>query len=80
METEWDVLKDRGVFELVDAPPDAHIIDSMWVFVNKYDADSNIIRCKAHLVAKGYTQIVFSSPVKSSFFTSKRGNWQPQPV
>ena len=25
-------------------------------------------------------QIVFSSPVKSSFFTSKRGNWQPQPV
>ena len=57
METEWDVLKDRGVFELVDAPPDAHIIDSMWVFMNKYNADSNIIRCKAHLVAKGYTQI-----------------------
>ena len=24
--------------------------------------------------------LVFSSPVKSSFFTSKRGNWQPQPV
>ena len=24
--------------------------------------------------------VVFSSPVKSSFFTSKRGNWQPQPV
>ena len=25
-------------------------------------------------------RLVFSSPVKSSFFTSKRGNWQPQPV
>ena len=24
--------------------------------------------------------VVFSSPVKSSFFTSKRGNWQPQLV
>ena len=24
--------------------------------------------------------IVFWSPVKSSFFPSKRGNWQPQPV
>ena len=24
-----------------------------------------------------YKQVVFSSPVKSSFFTSKRGNWQP---
>ena len=25
-------------------------------------------------------QLVFSSPVKSSFLTSKWGNWQPQPV
>ena len=24
-------------------------------------------------------KVVFSSPVKSSFFASKRGNWQPQP-
>ena len=28
----------------------------------------------------GHFYLVFSSPVKSSFFTSKRGNWQPQPV
>lgn len=27
METEWSVLRERGVFELVDAPPDMHIID-----------------------------------------------------
>ena len=57
METEWDVLRDRGMFELVDVPPDMHVIDSMWVFANKCDADSKIIRHKAHLVAKGYTQI-----------------------
>ena len=57
METEWGVFNDRGVFELVDAPPDMHIIESMWVFANKYDADGKIIRCKARLVAKGYTQI-----------------------
>ena len=24
--------------------------------------------------------LVFPSPVKSSFFPSKRGNWQPQPI
>jgi hypothetical protein len=29
---------------------------------------------------KAPARVVFSSPVKSSFFTSKRGNWQPQPV
>jgi len=57
MEMEWEVLKERGVFELVDAPPDVHVIDSMWVYANKYDANGNIIRCKALLVTKGYTQI-----------------------
>jgi hypothetical protein len=57
MDTEWRALWDRGVFELVDAPPGANIIDSMWVYANKYDADGNIIRRKARLVAKGYTQI-----------------------
>lgn len=51
------VLKERGVFELVDAPSGAHVIDSMWVYVNKYNTDSDIIKCKARLVAKGYTQI-----------------------
>ena len=57
METEWAVLKERGVFELVDAPSGAHVIDSMWVYANKYNTDSDIIKCKARLVAKGYTQI-----------------------
>lgn len=57
MDTEWGVLKERDVFELVEAPPDAHVIDSMWVYANKYDADGDIIRRKARLVAKGYTQI-----------------------
>ena len=27
-----------------------------------------------------WSGVVFSSPVKSSFFPSKQGNWQPQPV
>ena len=36
MEMEWDVLRDRGIFQLVDAPPDMHVINSMWVFANKY--------------------------------------------
>ena len=31
-------------------------------------------------VPRNRQELVFSSPVKSSFFTSKRGNWQPQPV
>lgn len=45
------------MFKLVEAPTDAHVIDSMWVYANKYDTDGNIIKRKARLVAKGYTQI-----------------------
>lgn len=57
METEWAVLNERGVFELVEAPPDARVIDSMWVYAHKYTADGDIARRKARLVAKGHTQI-----------------------
>jgi hypothetical protein len=63
METEWSMLRERGVFKLVEAPPDAHVIDSMWVYTNKYNADGDIIKRKARLVAKGYAQIVFAGPV-----------------
>ena len=57
MEAEWAVLKEREVFRLVDPPPGAHVINSMWVYANKYDADGNVIRRKARLVAKGFSQI-----------------------
>ena len=56
-EAEWDILRERDVFKLADTPSGTHVIDSMWVSTNKYDTDGNIIRCKAHLVAKGYIQI-----------------------
>ena len=34
-----------------------HIIKSMWLYANKYDADGNVIQHKAHLIAKGFLQI-----------------------
>ena len=57
METEWAVLAEREVFRLVNPPPGTHIIKSMWVYANKYDADGNVIWHKARLVAKGFLQI-----------------------
>ena len=36
--------------------------------------------CKGSASVNGCCHVVFSSPVKSSFFPSKRGNWQPQLV
>ena len=50
-------LSDRQVFSLVDLPADAHVLGCHWVLTNKQDADGNIIRRKARLVAQGFTQI-----------------------
>jgi hypothetical protein len=57
METEMDILLERQVFKWVEAPSDAHIIDSKWVFANKYDAAGNITKRKARLVVRGFNQI-----------------------
>ncbi|KAG6863320.1 hypothetical protein C0991_006750 [Blastosporella zonata] len=50
METELDVLEKRKVWKLVDetsVPADKKVINCMWVYANKYDADGNIVKCKA---------------------------------
>ncbi|GKD74573.1 hypothetical protein Tco_1332855, partial [Tanacetum coccineum] len=45
-----------GVRELVDKPFSKAFIGLKWLWKNKKDEESNIIRNKAHLVAKGYLQ------------------------
>jgi ssDNA-specific exonuclease RecJ len=41
----------------VDAPKDANIVQSRYVFCYKHDTAGNIIKYKAQLIAKGYTQV-----------------------
>lgn len=57
MEEEMAVMERMGVFKLVPRPKDQHVVGSKWVYDNKYDADGNIKRRKARLVAQGFTQI-----------------------
>ena len=42
---------------LVPTPSHTIIIRTKWIFKNKIDEFSNIVRNKVRLVAKGYTQI-----------------------
>ena len=64
-----------GKFKLSDVPPVPCGVLQIEV---TFEIDANgIMKVSA---SAGILHIVFSSPVKSSFFTSKRGNWQPQPV
>jgi hypothetical protein len=54
---ELTVLQDAKTWVLVDPPPGANIVGSKWVFRVKKDADGNIARKKARLVAQGFSQV-----------------------
>ena len=57
MKEELDQIEKSGTWELVPRPQDKNIIDTKWVYKNKLDENGKIIRNKARLVCKGYTQM-----------------------
>ena len=57
IEEELATLKKAGTWRMEEAPPEANIIGSKWVFKAKKDAAGNIARYKARLVAQGFSQI-----------------------
>ncbi|GKF71034.1 retrotransposon protein, putative, ty1-copia subclass [Tanacetum coccineum] len=56
MNVEMQSMKDNGVWDLVDLPPNEKIVGIKWLFKKKTDMDGAVHTYKAHLVAKGYTQ------------------------
>ncbi|RVX05262.1 Retrovirus-related Pol polyprotein from transposon TNT 1-94 [Vitis vinifera] len=56
MKEEMKLMKDNGVWDLVELPEGVKPIDCKWVFKTKRDSKDNIVRYKARLVAKGFTQ------------------------
>ena len=56
MRTEIESLHDNRVWELVDLPEGRKAVGSKWVFKAKTNADGTLERCKARLVAQGYSQ------------------------
>jgi hypothetical protein len=57
IEEELATLKKAGTWRLEEAPPEANVISSKWVFKAKKDAAGNIACYKAWLVAQGFSQI-----------------------
>jgi len=73
MDEEVQALQNNHTWNLVPQPANTNIVGSKWVFWTKYLPDGSINRLKAHLVAKGYTQIpdldytdTFSSVIKAT--------------
>ena len=57
MNEELDQIEKNNTWELVPRPIDKNLIGSKWVFKNKMNEQGQIVRNKARLVCKGYTQV-----------------------
>ncbi|CAH9078510.1 unnamed protein product [Cuscuta europaea] len=71
MLTEMEALHSSGTWEVVSHPPSKSVVGFRWIYTVKVGPHGQVDRFKAHLVAKGYTQIygldytdTFSSVVK----------------
>ena len=56
MKTEMQSLNDNHVWELVDAPEKARIVNCKWIFKCKLKENGQVERYKARLVAQGFSQ------------------------
>ena len=57
MDAEIGILNKLKTWELTEQPPGRRIIQSKWVFQAKYGNDGQITKYKAHLIARGFTQV-----------------------
>lgn len=57
METELAQHECLGTYKLTDLPPDRKPVGCRWVFLIKRDANRQIVKYKARLVAQGFSQI-----------------------
>eukprot|EP00253_Pinus_taeda_P030706 PITA_30706 len=57
MEEEMSQIEKNGTWELVPRLKEKSIIGTKWVFKNKMNEEGQVIRNKARLVYKGYSQI-----------------------
>ena len=56
MNEEIEKIKKNKTWTLVPRPKDKNMIGTKWVFRNKLNEDGHVLRNKARLVCKGYSQ------------------------
>lgn len=57
MKEELQALHDNNTWKLVPRPENVNVVGSKWVFRIKYKDDGSFDHFKAHLMAKGFTQV-----------------------
>jgi hypothetical protein len=56
MVEEIRAIEENGTWSLTDLPPDRKAIGLKWVFKVKRDEQGSVVKYKARLVVKGYSQ------------------------
>ena len=56
IQSELAQLRGKGTWKMVDKPKNIVPISNKWVLTKKHDKEGNIIKYKAQLVARGFTQ------------------------
>ena len=56
IQAELAQLQQKGTWKLVEKPADAIPISNKWVLTKKHDKEGNVVKYKARLVARGFTQ------------------------
>ena len=56
MDEEIDCIEEKQTWELVDVPKDKYVVNVKWIYKTKKDADGNVQKHKARMVARGFTQ------------------------
>ena len=55
MDEEIECIEKNQTWELVDVPKDKDVINFKWIYKTKKDADGNVQKHKARMVARGLT-------------------------
>jgi len=56
IQAELAQLRQKGTWKLVEKPADTIPISNKWVLTKKRDKEGNVVKYKARLVARGFTQ------------------------
>ena len=57
MEEELAKIKQMGTYELVERPPNANVVGSVWALRKKRNENNDVIKFKARLCAQGFSQV-----------------------
>lgn len=60
MRAELEVMDKKKVWDIIDldkVSAGKKLVNCIWVYMNKYNMEGEIVKWKAHLVAKEYTQV-----------------------